>query len=64
MMDHVFSRPLVIALAILGALVSTLSTILQSKNMIGPRRAKQLNAAGYGCIGISMFLFIVAGFRT
>ena len=63
-MDFVFSRPVVITLAVLGALVSTLATILQSRNVIGPARAKQLNAAGYGFMGVSMLLFIVAGFRS
>ena len=63
-MDFFFSRPVVIALAILGAVASTLSTVLQSRNVIGPARAKQLNAAGYGFMGVSMVLFIIAGFRT
>ena len=63
-MDVIFSRPLVIALAILGAIASTLATVLQSRNVIGPARAKQLNVAGYGFMGVSMVLFIVAGFRS
>ena len=63
-MDFIFSRPLVIVLAILGAIAATLSTILQSRNVIGPARAKQLNAVGYGFMGASMLLFIVAGFRS
>ena len=63
-MDLIFSRPVVITLAILGALASTLATVLQSRNVIGPARAKQLNAAGYGFMGLSIFLFIVAGFRA
>ena len=63
-MDLVFSRPVVIALAILGAVASTLSTVLQARNVIGPARAKQLNIAGYGFMGVSMVLFIIAGFRS
>lgn len=63
-MDLIFSRPVVIALAILGAVASTLATILQSRNVIGATRARQLNVAGYCCMGVSMALFIVAGFRS
>jgi type II secretory pathway pseudopilin PulG len=61
-MDILFSRPMVIALAILGAVASTLSTTVQAR--IGPARAKQLNRAGYACMGASMLLFIIAGFRS
>ena len=63
-MDIVFSRPVVIALAILGAVASTLATFLQSRNVIAPTRARQLNVAGYGCMALSMVLFIIAGFRS
>ena len=63
-MDLIFSRPLVIALAILGAVASTLATVLQSRNVIAAPRARQLNVAGYCCMGVSMLLFIVAGFRS
>ena len=63
-MDFIFSRPVVIALAILGAVASTLATMLQARNVIGAARAKQLNAAGYGFMGVSMLLFIIAGFRS
>ena len=61
-MDFVFSRPAVITLAILGAIVSTAATMLQAR--IGAARAKQLNRAGYVFMGASMLIFIIAGFRT
>ena len=61
-MDFVFSRPVVITLAILGAIASTAATMLQAR--IGARRAKQLNRAGYVFMGASMLIFIIAGFRT
>ena len=61
-MDLLFSRPVVIALAILGAIASTLASAL--KDRIGAERAKQLNAAGYAFMGASILLFIIAGFRT
>ena len=61
-MDVIFSRPVVITLAVIGAIASTLATSLRPR--IGPARAKQLNAAGYGFMGVSMLLFIIAGFRA
>jgi amino acid permease len=60
--EFLTSRPVVIALAILGAVASTLASALKPR--LGADRAKQLNAAGYGFMGVSMLLFIVAGFRT
>ena len=63
-MDLVFSRPVVIALAILGAIASTLASALQSRSMISEGRARVLTVAGYACMGVSMLIFIVAGFRS
>jgi hypothetical protein len=61
--ELLLTRPLVIALAILGAVASTLATVLQAHGTIGKVRAKQLNSFGYACMGVSMLLFIIAGFR-
>ena len=33
------------------------------RGAIGPARARQLNLAGYACMGVSMALFIVIGMR-
>ena len=63
-MDLVFSRPVVIALAILGAVASALASALESRNMISSARARMLTVAGYACMGVSMLIFIVAGFRA
>jgi hypothetical protein len=63
-MDLVFSRPVVIALAVLGAIASTLASALESRNMISSARARRLSIAGYACMGASMLIFVVAGFRT
>jgi hypothetical protein len=63
-MDLLLSRPLVIGLAILGAVVSTLAAVLQARNKIDATRATQLNRAGYVAMGVSMLLFILAGFRA
>jgi len=53
----------VITLAVLGALASTAASVLQVRGVISAERARQLNLAGYALMGISMALFIIAGFR-
>lgn len=63
-MDAVISRPVVVTLAILGAIAAGLASALLARGTIGETRAKQLNVAGYACMGASMLLFIVAGFRA
>lgn len=62
--EILLTQPVVIALAILGAGASMAATALRAKGRIGPDRAKQLNTAGYACMGASMLLFIIAGFRA
>ena len=62
-MDSLVSREAVIALAVLGAVFSTASSWLEVRKKITALRARQLNLAGYGCMGVSMLLFIIAGYR-
>ena len=62
-MDWLLTRGAVITLAVLGAIASTGASILQVRGLISAERARQLNVAGYVLMGISMALFIVAGFR-
>ena len=62
MIDVVFSRPVIVTLAILGALAATAASMLAAR--LGPARTKQLNAAGYAFMGLSMLFFILAGFRN
>lgn len=62
-MDWLLTREVVISLAVLGAVFSTASSVLQVRGRIGAPRARQLNVAGYVCMGISMLLFIVVGYR-
>ena len=57
------TREAVIALAVLGALFSTASSWLEVRRKVTPFRARQLNLAGYACMGASMLLFIIAGYR-
>jgi len=61
--DWLVSREAVIALAVLGAAFSTASSWLEVRKKITAFRARQLNLAGYACMGVSMLLFIVAGYR-
>jgi hypothetical protein len=61
--DWLLTRGAVITLAVLGALASTAASMLQVRGLISAERARQLNFAGYVLMGISMALFIVAGFR-
>lgn len=63
-MDLLPTRPVVIGLAVLGALLSGASSFLQVRGYIGEKAGRALNLAGYTAMGASMLLFIVAGFRS
>ena len=63
-MEVLFTRPVVIALALLGAALATAASVLQMRGLLGERGARALNIAGYTAMGASMLLFIVAGFRS
>lgn len=57
------SRPVVIALAVAGALVATIgSWLMRNPGRLGARGARWVMRIGYGITGTSVFLFIVAGF--
>lgn len=60
-MDSLLSREVVIVLAVLGAIASVLATLPRIRSA---GYARTLNAAGYALMATSMFLFIVAGFRS
>ena len=62
-MDALVSRPVVIALAIAGAVLSTAASVLRSRRRLGERGARNLNYLGYAFMLASMALFVVAGFR-
>jgi hypothetical protein len=59
--ELLLTKPVVVALAILGAALSSLASFLQSRRRIGERTGRMLNYAGYGCMGVSMVLFALAG---
>lgn len=57
------ARPIVITLAVLGAIVATLgSHLVRSPGRLGERGARFVLRLGYGLTGASVVLFIVAGF--
>ena len=57
------TRPVIIGLAIAGALVAVAASVLQTQGKVSTERARQLNLAAYVLMGLSMALFIVVGLR-
>lgn len=56
-------RPVVIALAVLGAVVATFGNwLMRHPGRLGERGARFVLRLGYGLTGASVLLFIVAGF--
>jgi len=62
-MEALLSRPVVVALALLGAGLSVAASALRARGVVAEKGAHRLNLLGYVCMGASMALFIVAGLR-
>ena len=60
-MELLLTKPVVVALAVLGAALSTLASILQTRGRVSEKTGHALNWAGYGFMGASMLLFVLAG---
>ncbi|MDQ3196153.1 MAG: hypothetical protein M3Q32_07230 [Pseudomonadota bacterium] len=60
-MKWLLAREMVVGLAVLGAVLSLLASILQSKRKVSEETAKRINLTGYFLMGISIVLFIVSG---
>ena len=61
-METLLTRPVVIALALTGAVLSVFAILLRKRE--GKENlARRLDAAGYVFMGISMLLFVLSGFR-
>jgi hypothetical protein len=60
-MEFLLARPVVVALAVLGAVLSSSASFLQTRGYIGEKAGRALNWAGYGFMGASMALFALAG---
>lgn len=63
--DAILQRPVVIALAILGAVVATIGGyLLRSGSRTDPRIARFVLRLGYAVTWASVAIFIVIGFRS
>ncbi|TAK86160.1 MAG: hypothetical protein EPO20_08120 [Betaproteobacteria bacterium] len=61
MIELLLSRPVIVALAVLGALLSTVASFAQVRKAVSDKSARVLNLAGYASMAVSILLFIVAG---
>jgi hypothetical protein len=62
-MEFLLAKPVVVAMALIGAVLSTAASFLQRRGRLDERRANALNYAGYAFMGASMLLFALAGMR-
>ena len=63
-MEWLLTREAVVLIAVLGAVPAVAASVLEVRGVIDAARANQLNMAGYILMGLSMALFIIAGFRA
>ncbi len=61
-MEWLFTRPGVISFAVAGGAFSVGAILLRKKGR--EELARQIDIGGYVLMGISMLLFIIAGFRS
>jgi len=62
-MELLLSKPAVIALAVIGALLAVCASALRAGGKLNDAQARRLNLAGYVAMGVSMVLFVLAGLR-
>jgi len=60
-MELLLTKSVVVTLAILGAVLSSGGSFLQMRGYVSEKTGKALNWAGYGVMGASMLLFVLAG---
>jgi hypothetical protein len=60
-MELLLTKPVVLLLAILGAVLSTAASFLQMRGYVSEKVGKAINWAGYGFMGASMVVFALAG---
>jgi predicted membrane channel-forming protein YqfA (hemolysin III family) len=61
-MESLFERPVVIGFAVLGGLFSLVAMLLKHRRR--DVSARHVDIAGYVFMGVSVVLFIIAGFRS
>ena len=62
-MELLLTRPVVVGLAVVGALFAFCASVLGTTGKLSEVQAKRLNAAGYAAMAASMLLFALAGLR-
>jgi len=62
-MEVFLSKPAVVGLAVLGALLAVCASALGATGKLSAVQAKRLNVAAYFAMGASMLLFALAGLR-
>jgi predicted membrane channel-forming protein YqfA (hemolysin III family) len=62
-MEVLLSRPAVVALAVLGAILAVAASLLRAAGKLNEVQAKRLSAVAYVVMGASMLLFALAGLR-
>ena len=60
-MEVLLTRSVVVALAVIGALVSICASVLQVRGKLDQIQGRRLNRVGYIVMGASMLLFALAG---
>jgi DNA-binding transcriptional regulator of glucitol operon len=60
-MELLLTKPVVVTLAIIGAVLCSLASFLQMRRYVSEKTGRVLNWAGYAVIGASMLLFVLAG---
>jgi len=60
-MEFLLTKPVVVTLAVLGAVLSSLASFLLTRGRISEKTSRALNYAGYSVMGTSMLLFVLAG---
>jgi predicted membrane channel-forming protein YqfA (hemolysin III family) len=62
-MELLLTKPVVVALAVLGAIIAVVASLLGAKGTLTQRQARRLNVIAYVVMGASMLLFALAGLR-
>jgi len=60
-MEFLLTKSSVVTLAVLGAVLCSLASYLQTRGRVSEKTGKALNYAGYGAMAASMLLFVLAG---
>lgn len=60
-MELLLTKPVVVTLALIGAVLSAAASFLQTRGYVSEKTGKGINYAGYGVMGASMALFVLAG---